>query len=211
MDKSDTERPIAQSAQQAQLVEQEESESAPFICYQEAALSAMEQEGQMTTQQAIKKGYCVLDGGATKTLGSIKALQAVMDINQTRYGSSRLLEVDTATRPMFSFGNSSENRCASTVELGIRAGDQEGRLKVHALDQGEGPILLSVSSLRAMGALVDFANDLVVFRHLDAQKVIPVRRSQTGHQLLPLVEDLFDGALKTKEPVPDLKAFVAEA
>ena len=84
-------------------------------------------------------GWCVIDGGATKNLGSIAAVQAVMDKNKMKHGTTRLHRVDTDRQLLFCFGNSSENRCISTVELGITSS----------------PILLSVASLRALGAIID--------------------------------------------------------
>ncbi|CAE7224831.1 RE1 [Symbiodinium sp. KB8] len=98
----------------------------------------------------MQRGWCVVDGGATKTLGSVQAVQRVLDCNQAEEGRTKLLGVDTQRQPTFSFGNSSENRCVSTVEVGIKAGAKNGRLTIHALDQGSGPILLSVASLRAL-------------------------------------------------------------
>ena len=76
----------------------------------------------MTTQEAMRKGWCVIDGGATRTLGSMVALQSVVDCNTAQTGQTKVLKVDTDRRPTFSFGNSSENTCVSTVELGVQAG-----------------------------------------------------------------------------------------
>ncbi|CAE7351625.1 unnamed protein product [Symbiodinium sp. CCMP2456] len=193
----------------------ESAESAPFICFgetssvseaQEAALSAHEwSEMDMTTDEAMRRGWCVVDGGATKTLGSVRAVQSVLDCNQAEDGNTKLLGVDTSRQPTFSFGNSSENRCVSTVEVGIRAGSKDGRLTIHALDQGSGPILLSVASLRALGAIIDFSNDLIVFRAIDPCRVIKAQRSQSGHQLLPLSGDMYAQSEVANCAIPDLK------
>ncbi|CAE7781523.1 unnamed protein product, partial [Symbiodinium necroappetens] len=69
------------SSSQAQMADEQDVEHAPFICYSEQALSASEETAYMTTQEAVKEGWCVLDGGATKTLGSINAVQNVIDKN----------------------------------------------------------------------------------------------------------------------------------
>ena len=156
-----------QRDQQAQHTD-EQVESAPFICYGEMALSAnsleKDDEPMMTTQEAMKQGWCVVDGGATRTLGSLVAVQNVLDKNVEETGHTKLIKVDTERKPIFSFGNSSENQCMSTVELGVQARTKEGKLTVHTLDAGSGPILLSVASLRALGAIVDFSSDLMVLR-----------------------------------------------
>jgi len=63
-------------------------------------------------------------------------------------------------------------------------GGKLGMMKVHALDQGSAPILLSAHSLRQLGALVDFENDLAVFRHVDPTRAIQLERSSArapGH------------------------------
>ena len=78
-------------------------------------------------------------------------------------------------------------------------------MKVHALDQGEAPILLSVHSLRQLGALIDFEHDLAVFRKVDPTRVVALERSNAGHQVLPLTEDVYGRAKKLNGPVPSLK------
>ena len=194
--------------QQAQLAEEDVTESAPFICYTEMALATGEPEAKLSTMEAIKQGYCVIDGGATRTLGSMAALQAVLDKNQAEHGEPRLLQVDTERRPRFSFGNSTEGKCSSTVELGIKAGAQDGRLTVHALDEGMGPILFSVSTLRSLGAIIDFEHDLLAFRKLSDRHVIPLKQSQNGHQLLQLTKNLYENAETATSAIPSLKQFL---
>ena len=210
-----------QKEQQANHTE-ETAESAPFICFSEmalsattdeisfseAALSATMSEAMMTTQEAMRKGWCVIDGGATRTLGSMVALQSVVDCNTAQTGQTKVLKVATDRRPTFSFGNSSENTCVSTMELGVQAGNKEGKLTVHALDAGSGPVLLSVASLRSLGAIVDFAEDLVVFRNLDAKRIIQAKRSQSGHQLLPLCGDMYEHSSEAKQPIQNLRDFI---
>ena len=196
------EQPQAQHADDA-------SESAPFICFSEAALAAHGTGADaMSTQEAMRKGWCVVDGGATRTLGSVVALQSVVDQNTAMTGKTKILNVDPSRRPTFSFGNSSENTCSSTIELGVQAGNKEGKLTVHALDAGSGPILLSVSSLRALGAVVDFSEDLIVFRNLDPKRIVQAKRSQSGHQLLPLCGDMFNHSVEAKQAVPSLRDFI---
>ena len=209
--------PQKEQAQQAMMADGE-AESAPFICYgeeafpattKEAALSAYEADDlSLTTQEAMQRGWCVVDGGATKTLGSVQAVQSVLDCNQAVEGTTKLLGVDTQRQPTFSFGNSSANRCVSIVEVGIKAGAKNGRLTIHALDQGSGPILLSVASLRSLGAIIDFANVLIVFREIDPCRAIKAKRSQSGHQLLPLSGDMYVQSEVANRAIPDLKTFL---
>ncbi|CAE7481400.1 unnamed protein product [Symbiodinium necroappetens] len=175
---------------------------APFVCYaetQEEALTA-----GPTTKEAIQDGYCVVDGGATRTLGSVKALEQLFKKNVERYGEDRVQSVDLKDRPTFGFGNSTEGQCLSSIHLGVNAAGQRGKIVVHALDEGEGPVLFSIDALRKLKALIDFEKDLIVFRALDPCKVVPLKRSQTGHQLLDLTADLFEKARGRTKPVPSL-------
>ena len=199
--------------------------SAPFICYAEAGLADLETnhsamassetkavhdplKAPPTTSQVVQQGKAVLDGGATRTLGSVVALERVMEINQEKNGASGLASLNLTDRPVFGFGNSTTNQCVSTAAMKIEADGKEGHVNIHALDSGEGPILFSISSLRSLGEIIDFAEDLVVFRNLTDQKIIPLERSSTGHQLLPMTSDWYESAFRTAKPVPSLRAFV---
>ena len=157
----------------------------------------------------MRQGKAVVDGGATRTLASIEAMEAIMQINQGKRGKTGLATLDMLERPVFGFGNSSENQCASTAHLQILANNKSGKLKVHCLDHGSGPLLLSVETLRNLGAIVDFSSDLICFRALDPTRLIRAERSATGHQLLDMTEDWYRGSLCTKQAVPSLETFVA--
>lgn len=199
----------APHGQQPKAAFGEKSEEAPFICYTEDDQAMMlNADRGLTTEEAVRKGYAVVDGGATKTLGSTHALEAVMEENLRKYQTGRILEVDTNDKPMFGFGNSSRDQCVSTAKVQIHAGDRDGVLKVHALDKGTGPILLSIATLRSLKAIIDFEEDLIVFRGLDDTKIIKAERSQSGHQLLPLTEDLYKEATTSRRPVPSLRSFL---
>ena len=194
-----------------------EEHAAPFMCFtdgQDLGGASMDDESGYvinrppTTKEVVEQGKAVLDGGATRTLASVAALEKIMEINQSQNGHPGVSEVDLEDRPTFGFGNSSRNQCVSTAALKVSANGREGLLRVHALDQGEGPLLFSIHTLRALGAVIDFSEDLVVFRTLSDRKVIQLERSTTGHQLLPMTSDWFEGAQDTKEPVPGLRQYI---
>ena len=189
-----------------------EPESAPFVCY--AGEPELQQEPEqalgtsLPTAEAIAQGKCVVDCGATRSIGSVKALEQLMSQNIAKQGDSGVNHVDLQDKPVFNFGNSSENQCSSTVEMRLRAGAREGRLRIHALDMGQGPILLSVASLRALGAIIDFQEDLMVLRNIDSSRLIELERSASGHQLLDLSSDLYDQAHTATQEIPSLRSFV---
>ena len=197
-----------QPAQSAKVTEPVAATSS-FICYNDLEQDTAYVTG-LTTAEAVKKGMAVIDGGATRTLASVPAMEAIMSINHQKHGHNGVSTVDLVDRPVFGFGNGSENQCSSTVHLKIAANASPGSLKVHCLDQGSGPLLLSVESLRKLGAIVDFAEDMICFRSLDAQKIVQVERSTTGHQLLSMTEDIMTRAKAARVAVPSLREYLAE-
>ncbi|CAE6972698.1 unnamed protein product [Symbiodinium sp. KB8] len=141
----------------------------------------------ITTHQAVQQGAGAADGSQYGDL----------------YGDPRVLEVDQQNRPVFGFGNSSMDKCTSTVKMGLQAGRRSGAIQVHALDKGDGPILLSiVEAMTTLGAVVDFRSNLAVFRNLDTKKLVPLERSATGHMLVPLSGDLYHKAKAAVQEVP---------
>ena len=191
-------------------------EQAPFICYLDGETNGSQEalstnQGSWTTTKAVRNGVAIIDGGATRTLASVTALENLMAANRAAHGDARVTDVDLQDCPTFAFGNSSSDTCLSTVQMGITAEGKSGALKIHALDKGEGPILLSIATLRNMKAVIDFSEDLVVFRALNPRKIIRTGRSATGHQLLPLAKDLYDGAIDANREVPSLSVFLPPA
>ena len=183
-----------------------ETQHAPFVCFGDVDI-AWANGTSKTTEEAISEGMAIIDGGATKTLGSIAAVESLMAKNREHRGHDGVKGIDPDNRPVFSFGNSSRNRCASTVQMLLEAAGKPGQLQIHTLEEGQGPILLSVDTLRTLKAVIDFEHDVLVFRALDDKKLIPVERSATGHQLLPLSTDLYKNAWTTSKAVPSLLAF----
>lgn len=159
----------------------------------------------LSTSEVVSQGKAVIDGGATRTVGSIAALEKVVDLNTLKRGVTGVGSVDFGDRPVFGFGNSSKNQCASTTDLEVPLGGATGSLRVHALDQGSAPILLSIHSLRKLGAVIDFEHDLAIFRHVDPSRMIHLERSSAGHQVMPLTEDVYDQSIKLEQPFPSLK------
>ncbi|CAK9103475.1 unnamed protein product, partial [Durusdinium trenchii] len=100
------------------------TEEAPFFCFTEEALTVNGLDTARTTQEAVLAGCAVIDGGATKTLGSVAAIQAVMDQNLGKHGESRIQAVDPQNQPQFGFGNGSQDKCISTTQLKVTANDR---------------------------------------------------------------------------------------
>ena len=197
------EKPKEQSANQ--VVEAE----APFVFYndlqEKEAHPAAEALVCLTTQEVMEQGKAVVDGGATRTIGSIAALSRVVELNEATRGITGVQSVDTSERPVFGFGNSSKDQCSSTASLAVPMDGKTGTLKVHALDKGVAPILLSISSLRSLGAIIDYEADMAVFRAIDPTKVVKLERTAAGHQVIPLTTDVYEGATSLTQPVPSFR------
>ena len=203
--------------QRAMQAEEQIDEEAPFVCFNdlsaagyvsmETATAYVNTDG-MTTQEAVEAGCAILDGGATRTLASVHAVECLMRENREAHGNNRVERVDVQNTPVFGFGNSSTDRCVSTVDVGLRADGKSGSISIHCLDKGEGPILLSVATLRQLGAILDFSNDLLVLRNLSRTKVIKVGRSASGHQTLSLCNDLYKDAVDVGREIPSLQDYV---
>ncbi|CAE7888448.1 unnamed protein product, partial [Symbiodinium microadriaticum] len=226
------EKPLAARAETTATTSTSSYHQAPFVCFAEAEhlpnydeamvsqfmevpesfVAFAEKGGDAesalatlpSTAEAIAAGFAVVDGGATKTIGSVSAIEALLACNVEKHGESRLRDLDRKNQPTFGFGNSTENQCLSTCKVGVTADGAQGSVQIHSLECGSGPILLSVDALRALGAVVDFRNDLMVLTELSNQKIIPLRRSAAGHQLLSLTDDLFKDALDASMPVLQL-------
>ena len=190
----------------------EKKEMAPFVCYvcePEETETAWHAEAlQVTapnTTEAMLQGKAVVDCGATKSLGSVRALERIMALS-----TNGVSDVDVRNKPTFGFGNSSEDTCVSTLHLRLNADGRPGLLRVHALDKGQAPVLLSIDTLKSLKAIIDFEDGSIVFRGVDPTKVKSLEQSSTGHLLLPLTGDILEGAFKTKCPVPGLMEFVTK-
>ena len=88
--------------QKAQLVE--EAAEVAFGAFGEeyAAPAAMDKTATVT--QHMRQGKAIIDCGATSTLGSVDALESLMQLNVERLGKDRVA-VDPSNRPTFRFGN----------------------------------------------------------------------------------------------------------
>ena len=184
-------------------------DGSPCVCFtsapdvEQALQIGVSTVNSVSTPEAVSMGKAIIDCGATKSLGSVYALERVMQLSSNGVG-----HVDVYDKPVFGFGNSSEDQCVSTLHLNLRAGGRPGQLKVHALDMGSAPILFSIASLRALGATIDFSECTMVLKNVDRNRLLHLEQSRTGHLLLPLTGDLLEKSVATHSPVPLLSSYV---
>ena len=161
----------------------------------------MHDPDKLTTQQAMRAGFGVLDPGATRTMGSITALEHAREASWQSHHRDNIAEVNTEDRPTFGFANSETARCSSTVLLQVPIAEQDMKLRVHSLDQGTVPILLSIQTLHKMGAIVDYGRNEAVFTRINPLKCLQLQTTTTGHQILPLTRDFMQRATVLQAPV----------
>jgi len=54
-------------------------------------------------------------------------------------------------------------------------------MKIHALPTPDVPVLVSIRSLRSLGAIINFGAGTAIFQALDPEKVISLESSPSGH------------------------------
>ncbi|CAE7365343.1 unnamed protein product, partial [Symbiodinium sp. CCMP2456] len=164
----------------------------------------------LALDEIVATGKAIIDGGATSSLGSEEALQQVAMLNWKATGRDSI-EIVPEERPSFRFGNNAQHTCLSTALLRLPISCKDSQMRVHIHDIPGQPVLLSVKSLRALGAVIDFSNDQAVFKALDPKAVVSLETTSSGHQLFPLARDVLEGArelIKTNAKQAQLKEFL---
>jgi hypothetical protein len=113
--------------------------------------------------------------------------------------------VDVSKQRTFGFGNSSSDKCCSNVEVKFPVKSDLRKLGVNALDKGRGPILMSIKSLKAMGAIIDYGQNTAIFTKLDPRSLVHLETTASGHQVIPLAEEFIGKGEVLAKPVYSLK------
>ena len=146
----------------------------------------------MSAEEVIRSCQGIIDSGATASLGSVDALAQIQQHNIEALGDDQM-QVDVDQRPVFKFGNGQKQGCISTVNLGIGAGPLKGSMQIHAHEVPNQPVLVSRKALKALGAIIDFRNNSVIYTKIDPHCVVQLREADNGHLLMPLVGNILDG------------------
>ena len=227
-------KPIGDGPTQAHMTAGDDNQHAPFVCYTSAPNQEQdetlietilhdnfvgyatelgyqaenyEKESGLTTKEAVSRGYAVVDGGATQTIGSVAALEAVLQQNRQKHGSSGLKGLSSEEPPTFSFGNSTENKCLSTAQIRVQANGNPGELRVHTLEGGEAPILLSIQTLRALKAVIDFEADVAVFSGPGPSPPCTFRAREFRTPVVVPDDDWMSNATCTAQAIPSLLSY----
>ena len=180
-------------------------DKANYMCIgvQEDNLSA---EAAMTChREIIAAGMGIVDCGATASLASVDALEAIMAANRRDGGDDRVTVLPDL-RPTFRFGNGERKECISSVHLQVSLADRTGKMQLHVHDTPQQPVLISVKALKQLGAVIDFSSNECVFAKVDPSAVVRLDTADNGHLLMPLSSNLLEKARPRKTPFLGLAA-----
>ena len=149
--------------------------------------------------EVLEQCMGIIDSGATASLGSIDALETVVRHNLENKGEA-LVDVDLERRPVFKFGNGMTKACVSTAKLQVGADDKLGSMEVHVHDTPKQPVLISKKALKALGAIIDFGENQVIYRHVNDKVVVPLKEAENGHLLMPLTGNITAGGSQRSTP-----------
>ena len=136
-------------------------------------------------------GYGVLDLGATETVGSLEALEALMSMRAEIHGNQEPVEVFTgpSSKKPFRFGNGGVQFSSSYVMASQRLGEQLVMLGLYTIDAEKVPILIGMKTLVKLGAIIDVYGQWMVLSHVSPEVKIPLAKSKAGHLLVNLTMD----------------------
>lgn len=127
-------------------------------------------------------GMGVIDSGCGRTIFGLSTLRSFESMwKQLGWSIPPWLE----EVHQFKFGNGNIETSRQSVQMPVTLANKRGVVKA-AVIQGDAPLLLSRSALKALGAVLDFQRDeLNVFC-----KSIPLKTNAAGQYVIPLVAPL---------------------
>lgn len=141
-----------------------------------------------SSQDPHRLGYAVLDTGATETVGSLQAVEHIMQRRMMKFGEEQV-GVDVKRRKRFRFGNAEERSAESYLLLPQIVNGIKTSLGVYTLDVPGVPILLGIRTMEKLGAVISVADQTIEFTKLFPGTKIPLIRGQNKHLLLDLCSD----------------------
>lgn len=168
-----------------------------------------ETEHGLSLHQIMSEGKAIIDGGATSSVGSVSALDKVLELQHSNQLQPEI-SVAPEEQSQFRFGNNGKTRCLSSTILKIPLNQDFGSMKIHVHDIEGQPILLSVSALRSLKGVIDFERDEMILKAVNPSRVISLERAPSGHQVFPLAEDIMKNSQPLSRPFSTFQAFCSE-
>ena len=158
-----------------------------------------------TSPDPENAGFGIIDCGATETVGSLPALESLMQARLQLSGVTEEVGVSAAPPKGFKFGNGTFSMSSSCVLVPQSIGDLQLRLQLYTLDCEGVPILIGMRTLRRLKAVVDFSKCLAIFVAVNPNLAAPLRRSKTGHLLTDLRGDWMQQGFRMDDIPPHLR------
>eukprot|EP00435_Cladocopium_sp_Y103_P024092 s1073_g5.t2 len=157
-------------------------------------------------------GYGVLDLGATETVGSLEALEALMEMRSRIHGIQEPVEVYSgwSGKKPFRFGNGAVQFSSSYITIPQRLGDQLVHLGMYTIDAEKVPILVGIKTLTKLGSVIDVSGRWMVLSNVSPEVKIPLARSKAGHLLVNLTQDWLTMS-RPLQPVPTEGAYMVRS
>jgi len=154
----------------------------------------------LSTLRDEARGKMVIDCGATRSLGSILALEDLAAINQQK-SEPATIKVDPADNSSFKFGSGATKQTSSRASLGIVAAGRAGHVKMYALDTEKKyvPMLGSMEVLMASSAVIDFRRGVALVTELDPDRVTRLERLSSNHLAFDLTRDIYEDQVDEDE------------
>ena len=133
-------------------------------------------------------GCAVVDTGATETVGSLDAIDHIMQKRSAVFGQERV-DISMSRTKKFRFGNAEEKRSESYLLLPQQVAGHAMSLGVFTLDVPNVPILLGMRTLRKLGAHIDTVQPAMILTRIFPGTRIPLIRATNQHLLLDLCAD----------------------
>ena len=89
--------------------------------------------------------------------------------------------------------------------MALEAGQRPGTMEVHVHDSPCQPILVSRKALRALGAVLDFGQNEVIYKNVDPKMVVPLQEAANGHLLMPMTGNITEGGSSRSTPFQSLR------
>ena len=130
---------------------------------------------------ATLDGLGLIDGGATRTVGSVEQVQKLVDA--THADGRKVKMVQSAVQ--FTYAGGDRDSSSTAVEVPVPALDNE-TVRIQTVSNRDTPLLLGADTLRRFGLVVDYAHNRVYSHRL--QREIAVVILPSGHLAINLTE-----------------------
>lgn len=183
----------------------EEAAEIAFMVEKEEQYAGCATDSAMVAQEPGSMCMGIIDSGATASLGSADALEHIMLSNIETKGDSGM-DIDLEKKPVFKFGNGARKQCLSTVKMQVAAGEKVGAMEIHVHDAPGQPVLVSRRALKALGAVLDFSENKIIYKNVNPKMVVDLQEAENGHLLMPLTGNLLEKGRVRSLPFTSLDA-----